>query len=281
MNISRRGFIRSSAAGLGLIATKASAHVISSEPVEALVIGSGFGGAIAALRLAQAGIRAVVLERGRRWRITPAQDTFCTFQKPDGRSSWLSNIATGLDPVPIDVYTGVLELINGNGIVLRNGAGVGGGSLAFNAIMLQPTRELFNRVFPRAIDYDEMDQVYFPRVRSILKTAVIPEDVLQTSYYKSTRVNLKQAENANFTTRPVEYCIDFSIVRGEIEGRYVRSAIDGQSWFGLNSGAKNSVDRNYLALAECTGRVEVLPLHVVTDIAENRHRRERFYTVTV
>jgi cholesterol oxidase len=279
MNISRRGFLRSSAAGLGIIATKASADVISSEPVEALVIGSGFGGAIAALRLAQAGIRAVVLERGRRWPITPAQDTFCTFQKPDGRSSWLSNTATALDPVPVDVYTGVLELINANGIQLRNGAGVGGGSLVYNAIMLQPTRELFKRVFPSAIDYDEMDQVYFPRVRSILKCGAIPEDLLQTSYYKSTRVNLKQAENANFTTRPVEYNVDFSIVRGEISGWYLPSAIDGQSWFGLNSGAKNSVDRNYLALAERTGRVEVLPLHVVTDITENR--REGFYTVTV
>jgi cholesterol oxidase len=279
MNISRRGFIRSSAAGLGLIATKASAHISSSEPVEALVIGSGFGGAIAALRLAQAGIRAVVLERGRRWPITPAQDTFCTFQKPDGRSSWLSNTATALDPVPVDVYTGVLELINANGIQLRNGAGVGGGSLVYNAIMLQPTRELFKRVFPSAIDYDELDQVYFPRVRSILKCGVIPDDVLNTSYYKSTRVNLTQAENANFTTRPVEYNVNFNIVRGEIEGRYVPSAIDGQAWFGLNSGAKNSVDHNYLAHAERTGRVEVLPLHVVTDITENR--RHGFYTVTV
>ena len=39
--------------------------------------------------------------------------------------------------------------------------------------------------------------------------------------------------------------------------------IAGQSWYGLNSGAKRSLDRNYLPLAEATGHVEVLPLHVV------------------
>ncbi|WP_199316723.1 FAD-dependent monooxygenase [Chroococcidiopsis sp [FACHB-1243]] len=38
----------------------------NDESVEALIIGSGFGGAVAALRLGQAGINTVVLERGRR-----------------------------------------------------------------------------------------------------------------------------------------------------------------------------------------------------------------------
>lgn len=105
MNISRRSFLTGSVAGLGLLATRAKGQAISNEPVEALVIGSGFGGAIAALRLAEAGIQTVVLERGIRWPITPAGNTFCTFQNPDGRSSWLSKTANGLDAKPIDVYT--------------------------------------------------------------------------------------------------------------------------------------------------------------------------------
>ena len=292
MNISRRSFLTGSAAGLGLLATRAKGQAISDEPVEALVIGSGFGGAIAALRLAEAGIQTVVLERGIRWPIHPAGNTFCTFQNPDGRSSWLSKTANGLDAKPIDVYTGVLELIgtsgntavsNGNtiianGIIVRSGAGVGGGSLVYNAIMLQPTRELFQRVFPSGIDFDELDDVYYPRVRSILKCSPIPLDVLDSPYYLSTVVNLEQAENAGFTTRLNEYNVNWDIVRGEIQGKYVPSAIAGQSWFGLNSGAKNSVDHNYLPLAEKTGRVEVLPLHVVTDITFNT--RYKLYTVT-
>ena len=154
MNISRRGFIKSSAAGVGLLAAKSKGFgATTAEAVDALIIGSGFGGAIAALRLAQAGINSVVLERGIRWPITKAGDTFCTFQNPDGRAGWLSPIATGLDPVPIPIYTGIMELITANGITVRNGAGVGGGSLVYNAIELQPTEKLFKKVFPAAISY--------------------------------------------------------------------------------------------------------------------------------
>src|SRR4051794_21527533 len=138
MNISRRSFVTTTAAGLGALATKGKADYLHDEFVEALVIGSGFGGAIAALRLAEAGIRTVVLERGIRYRVTPAGNTFCTFDQPDGRSSWLNDTATALDPKPVDIYTGVMELIgptgntastvnNGNriispNIVIRNGA---------------------------------------------------------------------------------------------------------------------------------------------------------------
>src|SRR5512144_1300572 len=62
--------------------------------------------------------------------------------------------------------------------------------------------------------------------------------------------------------------MDWDVVRQEIAGTKPASAIVGECTYGMNSGAKNSVDRNYLARAEQTGKVEVLPLHVVTDIAE-------------
>jgi cholesterol oxidase len=267
-NVSRRGFLKSSAAFLG---TSAITWAQRSEPVEALVIGSGFGGSIAALRLAQAGVRVVVLERGRRWAIRDDGDTFATFENPDGRAAWLSNVTTAIDnpPKPIDRYTGVLELINANGMDVRTGVGVGGSSLAYNAILLQPRRELFDQIFSSTpITYDEMNETFYPRVRGIIRPSTIPQDVLNSRYYQSTRVNMAQAAAAGFETRPVEYGIDFAVVRQEMNGARRPSAIDGQSWYGLNSGAKNSVDKNYLAMAEATGRVQVLPLHMVVDIIE-------------
>lgn len=246
--------------------TSASEQPVKDEPIEALIIGSGFGGAIAALHLGKAGINTVILERGRRWPITPEGNTFATFQKPDGRAAWLSTKT--YSGVPVDRYTGVLELTVEDGIQVLRGAGVGGGSLVYNAITYQPHREIFYKVFPPSIDYDELDQVYYPRVRSILKPAPIPQDILATPYYERTRLFLQQATKAGFPNRLYDINVEWNIIREEINGTKVPSAIIGNHWFGINSGAKNSVDHNYLPQAEKTGFVEILPLHVATAITE-------------
>src|SRR5688500_17887408 len=86
---------------------------VLSSPVHrtAIVIGSGFGGAITALRLTEHGVDTLMLEKGRRWDRRPGGDTFSPYIYPDGRSTWLSHttvVPVG-PPLPIPRYTGVLE----------------------------------------------------------------------------------------------------------------------------------------------------------------------------
>ncbi|MBW4605848.1 MAG: FAD-binding protein [Hassallia sp. WJT32-NPBG1] len=268
---SRRRFLQTAALfSAGLTTSLVTPHRASAqdESVKAVVIGSGFGGAVAALRLGQAGIDTLVIERGRRWPITSAQNTFATYRKPDGRAAWLSPKTVLFDEVPVDVYTGVLERKDENGISVWSGAGVGGGSLVYNGVTYQPPRELFYQVFPRAIDYGEMDRVYYPRVHSIIKPAPIPQDILATDYYLSTRLFLQQAAVAGLPSRLLDIAVDWDIIRQEINGTKVPSAIIGENWYGLNSGARKSLDGNYLTQAEQTGHVEILPLHIATEISE-------------
>jgi cholesterol oxidase len=267
----RRRFLQTAAlfsAGLTTSLANPRRTNAQDDSVEAVVIGSGFGGAVAALRLGQAGIDTLIIERGRRWPITSAQNTFATYRNPDGRAAWLSPKTVLFDEVPIDVYTGILERKDENGVSVYCGAGVGGGSLVYNGVTYQPPRELFYKVFPKTINYDEMDRVYYPRVHSIINPAPIPQDILATDYYLATRLFLQQAAVAGLPSRLLDIAVDWNIVRQEINGTKVPSAIIGENWYGLNSGARKSLDRNYLTQAEQTGHVDILPLHIVTEISE-------------
>src|SRR5689334_2750013 len=102
---------------------------------EAIVIGSGFGGAVAALRLGEAGIRTVVFERGRRWPIAPSGSTFAPSSAPDGRSVWLRTKWGGK---PVERHVGVRDVVEADGMTVVQGAGVGGGSLVHAAVTYQP-----------------------------------------------------------------------------------------------------------------------------------------------
>ncbi|HEY1287415.1 MAG TPA: GMC oxidoreductase [Burkholderiales bacterium] len=233
--------------------------------IEAIVVGSGFGGAVAALRLGQAGVRTLVLERGRRWPIRPSGDTFAPSSSPDRRTAWFRTSWGGR---PIERYAGVRDMIEGNGMTATQGAGVGGGSLVYAAFTYQPSREMFRRALGDGIDYDAMDRVFYPRVRAMLKASPIPDDVLAAPCAAGARRFIEQAKAAGFHARRLDMAIDWDIVREEIAGEREPSWIVGE--FTTNSGAKNTLDRNYLALAEDAGPVDIRPLHRVTAIAERK-----------
>lgn len=93
-NISRRKFIGISAAA-GVAATLPLSGCKKTEvtsldyDAQAIVVGSGFGGAVAALRLCEGGVKTIMLEMGKQYTVSPNSNVFANMLSPDGRACWL------------------------------------------------------------------------------------------------------------------------------------------------------------------------------------------------
>ncbi|MTB71678.1 FAD-binding protein [Arsenicicoccus sp. MKL-02] len=267
---SRRAVLTAAAATAATTATAAASTTrpayAASDATAVVIIGSGYAGAVAALRLAQAGIRSIVLERGRRWQTDGVTPVFATPDRLDGRAFWLSNTSPVV-PGFVPLSTGVLEANIGAGITALAGSGVGGGSLVNNAVMMVPRRDHFTSSFGATLGYDEMATRWYPRARDLIGATPIPDDVLQSPQYANARQARTELERAGIDTVLADIAVDWERVRGEMAGRYIPSLIKGDCILGVNSGAKRSVDRTILAAAEKTGLVEVRPLSRVKALA--------------
>jgi cholesterol oxidase len=243
--------------------------------VKALVIGSGFGGAIAACRLAEKGIDTLVLERGRRWTTKPGSKTFSTYRQPDSRAVWLTetDLMVSSGPIdPVERYVGLVQRRDEDGITVWVSSGVGGGSLVYNTVLLQPSKDNFYKCFPASVSYDEMNREYYPRVVEALRAGPIPDDILLSNSYAGARVFQDLANRAGLPLQRLNVGTDWHVVRKELNGQLEASAIAGEIWYGGNSGYKNSLDKNYLKSAEESGHATISELSDVTSIAENGSR---------
>lgn len=235
-----------------------------------LIIGSGFGGAVTALRLAERGIPSIVLERGKRWPLTSSFNTFASLLLPDQRSTWLATESQlPFGPVfRFRKFIGVLERISGNGINAYAGACVGGGSVVYGGFVVTPREMAFQRAFGTRLDYAEFRDVFYPRARQKLRASTIPADILMHPSFNSERVWREQAMRAGVEWTEVDLSVDWDVIRREIAGTVPPSALTGEVIFGNNNGCKLSLDRTYLADAEATGMCRIEPQHLVKEIAQ-------------
>ncbi|WP_436698642.1 GMC oxidoreductase [Nocardioides sp. BYT-33-1] len=280
--LTRRGFITGTGAALGAaslglpaLASPASAAIGNGAQVPVLVIGTGYGGAVAALRLAQAGVAVEMVEMGMSWD-TPGPDgrIFPKVTSPDKRAYWLRTKTKA--PVsnffgfPIDAtiprYTGILDAEEFAGITVYQGRGVGGGSLVNGGMAVTPKRERFGGILP-SVDPDEMYDVYYPRANAALGVGSIDPAWFETAAcYQYARVGRKHAQRSGFAWTFVPDVYDWDYMKAEQAGTVTRSALDGQVMYGNDHG-KRSLVQTYLAQALATGRVRVSPLHRVTSVA--------------
>lgn len=284
--LSRRRFIGRTGSIFGAVALGAfdlpAAAALPDEPgliepgaqVSALVIGTGYGGSVTALRLAQAGVDVHMVEMGMAWD-TPGTDgkVFANTTTPDYRSFWLRTrtkqpISNFLGfPLDRDVprYTGILDAEEMGGIVVYQGRGVGGGSLVNGGMAVTPERSRFPGVLP-SVDADEMYDVYYPRANNTLGvTTIDPAWFETTEAYQYARVGRKHAGRSGFRFMFVPNVYDWNYMKQEAAGAVTKSALAGEILYGNNHG-KKSLPKTYLAQARATGRVTISPLHRVTAV---------------
>src|ERR1700722_9661037 len=110
---------------------------------DAIVIGSGFGGSVAACRLAQAGRSVAVFERGRRY---------------DG--NFPRNWSNPTDGWLWQVHQGLFDLKHFSHMMVIQGAGLGGGSLIYANVHLRAPKEVFTRGWPDGYSRAALDPYY-------------------------------------------------------------------------------------------------------------------------
>ncbi|MFD9323396.1 GMC oxidoreductase [Streptomyces sp. NPDC060053] len=256
-------------------AAAAAAVIEPGAHVPALVIGTGYGGSVAALRLAQAGVAVHMVEMGMAWD-TPGSDgkIFANTTSPDYRSYWLRTrtkqpLSNFLGfPIDKDIprYTGILDAEEMGGIIVYQGRGVGGGSLVNGGMAVTPKRENFGAVLP-SVNADEMYSVYYPRANAGLGVGTVDPTWFETAdCYQYARVGRKHAQRSGFPFVFVPDVYDWDYMEQEAAGTVPKSALAGEILYGNNYG-KKSLQQTYLARAKATGRVSISPLHKVTSVA--------------
>ncbi|MFI5762466.1 GMC oxidoreductase [Streptomyces sp. NPDC051563] len=289
--VSRRGFLGRTSSILGAMALSgqiapamaraATAGAAAAGPIDngahvpALVIGTGYGGSVAALRLAQAGVDVHMIEMGMAWD-TPGSDgkIFCNTTKPDYRAYWLRTKTkaplSNFLGFPIDSavprYTGILDAEEMGGIIVYQGRGVGGGSLVNGGMAVTPKRENFGAVLP-TVDAEEMYSTYYPRANAGLGVGLIDPAWFDTvDCYQFARVGRKHAQRAGFPFVFVPDVYDWDYMKQEAAGTVPKSAVAGEILYGNNAG-KKSLQKTYIAQAKATGKVTISPLHKVTSVS--------------
>ena len=223
-----------------------------------MIVGSGFGGGIAACRLAAEAWRVCVLERGRR------------FEGSDfPKDPWSFPGAIWHPRANPD---GVFEVRIMKDVATVTAAGVGGGSLIYANVQLRAPRDVFDSGWPAAIDRDVLDP-WYDRTEEALEPVATPRDPALAK----VRAYANMAAAAGTPAKPLPLAVYFGAERDNPFGGTRQSGCQnlGRCVLGCPIHAKNTVDLTYVARAERDG-AEVYPMHDVVRIEPPARTGERW-----
>jgi cholesterol oxidase len=213
---------------------------------DVVVIGSGFGGAITACRLAQAGRSVCVLERGRKW----GKTEFPRAPAEVARSFWKKGESLGF-----------LEYKTFKKMDVIQGCGVGGGSLHyFNVHLRAPAEVVGKKGWPSQVTRSTLDP-YYTLAEGMLDSATLAPPAGRELPLR-TKAFMDAVAGAQRTAELVPIGVYTGEERVNPHSGLPQAPCDysGNCMIGCVLHAKNTLDLNYLPLAEHHG-AEIFPLH--------------------
>ena len=237
---------------------------------DVVVIGSGFGGSVSALRLTEKGYRVGVLEAGRRYRTGEFAKTNWDLKR------FLWGPRLGLYGIQrLDLLSNVLVL---------SGAGVGGGSLVYANTHYEPHDAFYtDPQWGTITDWKKELAPFYALAKRMLGVVVGTADTPADDVMRA----IAKRMNVEDTFCPTPVAVYFGEPGVEADDPYFGGAgprragctLVGACMVGCNNNAKNTLDKNYLHLAENAG-AEIHADTEVTDLEQQPDGRWRVTTQT-
>ena len=228
--------------------------------VDFIIVGSGFGGSVSALRLVEKGYSVLVIEEGRRW---GARDFPKSNWNPR-KYLWIPRLGCH----------GIQRLDWLGDVLVLGGAGVGGGSLVYSNTLIAPAADAFVHGWPDGEKMRERLAPHYETVRRMLGATSPPTTWPAEEHLRAFARSLGREEHFS---QP-EVGVFFGSKGGGEIGQEVpdpyfygqgppRAACQlcGGCMVGCRHNAKNTLDKNYLYLAEKLG-ARILPETSVTHL---------------
>ncbi len=229
----------------------------NNEIYDYVVIGSGFGGSVSALRLAEKGYKVLVIESGRRYRPEDFPKTNWNLRK------WLW--------APRFFCYGIQKIHMLKNVLILAGSGFGGGSLVYGNTLLVPPDPFFEDPDWSSFDKDWKKELFpfYEKAKKMLGVTTNPylsvPDELLREYGKEIgrEKHFHPTEVGVFFGEPGKTVPD-PFFNGDGPER-TGCTLTGHCMVGCRDGGKNSLDKNYLWLAENLG-IDILTDHKVNDV---------------
>ena len=226
---------------------------------DVVIIGSGFGGSVAALRLREKGYSVAVIEAGRRF-----------LDKDFPKTSWRIRRFLFFPKLGL---TGIQRIHALPNVLVLAGAGVGGGSLVYANTLYQPSDKYFNDTqWAHITDWKAELEPWFDQARRMLGVAINP--FFSPSDKAMQRAAKSMGVGETFKMAPLG--IYFGNKAGELSDDPFFGGVGparngcmqcGACMTGCRHNAKNTLPKNYLGIAEKIG-AQVFPLTTVTKLEE-------------